>query len=177
MATEAALERKRRRQREFWAYQRLHKTDRYFDRLAYDRQRKADIARQRPSKFRPRSEEFRLISETAVRHGLASIDGKTPAHMRARCEAAYRLRTEFGYSYPMVATALNRIQRSGLPDHERAILWVGTHALRESGEYERLGVIRREDFVPRSKERIARARAAAKTVQKGVALDTHHQLS
>jgi hypothetical protein len=161
---ETDTDRVKRLAKENWDYHRSMNSPSYLKKLANRNRTRVYIHKRPVPKHRPQAEEQRLIAEVAAKHGVADINGGAPKKSRARAEVAYRMLTEFGYSYRMIAVALNRIQRSGEPDHERAVYWVGTHVLRQSGEWP----LKCPDveFFKQKKQRVAMIRAAAKTVQR-----------
>jgi hypothetical protein len=88
-----------------------------------------------PRKFNP-GKESEIIRSSAAKHNtsvatLYYLQGHS-AGARARSEAAYRLRTELGYTSRMIGVVFNRFySTTGEPDHSIASLWIGLHLIRE----------------------------------------------
>jgi hypothetical protein len=161
---ETEKDRAKRLAKENWDYHRSINSPSYLKKLANRNLTRVYINKRPVPKHRTQAEEQRLIDEVSAKYGVGDITGVASKKAMARAEVAYRMLTEFGYSYRMIAVALNRIQRSGEPDHERAVYWVGTHILRQSGEWP----LRcpKVEFFKQKKHRVAMIRAAAKTVSR-----------
>jgi hypothetical protein len=88
-----------------------------------------------PRKFNP-DKEAEIIRSSADKYGtsvaaLYYLQGHS-AGAKARSEAAYRLRTELGYTSRMIGVVFNRYySTTGEPDHSIASLWIGLHLIRE----------------------------------------------